>query len=691
MSREKVTVEQRRSLNRAATGVALLTAPAAFVAARGSGYLVATAAALLSVAGFRAAVDHLWKRLIDPPDLFGTTDDAALAEDALARRRMYFWRGKFRLAGAYATYVAAATLFGSQPWTHYAAAPAHWWQHVPWTTLLTLPLLFLVNFGILFGPLMMMGVSQMRGLEPGDADFGVRLDDVRGQAEAKDEIRKIITLWQSGEKFVASGGKRERGVLFLGAPGTGKTMLAKAIATGFNCPIIVMPGSGFAQTFIGMDAVVVRFLARKARKLAAKWGGSCIVFIDEIDAVGMRRAALAGGAYRQNQIPGGMFGGGMGGMALQSLLVVMDGIDNPPFLRRLLTNKLNLWLDALYVVPQRAGRLPLRLPKARPTGNQIYFIGATNVALEALDPALTRAGRMGRHIHFRTPTKRDRLDVFDLYLGRVEHDPALDAEPAREELARITNGYSPAEIEQACSIALTYAHHDGRTGFSRADLLEAMVTLEAGTALGWGYESDDEEFSTAVHEAGHAVCAYLHQKDVVPVRLSILKRGATGGHLQSVETVERFARFRGELYGRLVCTLGAYAAEYVFYGENTQGVGGDLQQASYLAGRMVGSWGMPPVYAADALAKRYQRIGEALVAAALPSDVQLSRTKSRDEAVILGQAFVTAYSTVLHNRGAVEKICAALVREKEIYGDDLTRLLETAGLEAPDSEAWPEL
>ena len=140
-----------------------------------------------------------------------------------------------------------------------------------------------------------MGIQQIKTYEPGDADWGVKLDDVRGQAEAKQEITRVVSLWQSGEEFEKAGGKRERGVLFLGAPGTGKTMLSKAIATSFNCPFVTIPGSGFAQTFIGMDAVIVRFLARKAKKMANKWGGQCIVFIDEIDAVGMRRSSLGTG------------------------------------------------------------------------------------------------------------------------------------------------------------------------------------------------------------------------------------------------------------------------------------------------------------------------------------------------------------------------------------------------------------
>ena len=170
----------------------------------------------------------------------------------------------------------------------------------------------------------------------------------------------------------------------------------------------------------------------------------------------------------QRLYPGFGMGGGGGGMALNQLLIVMDGIDEPPLFRKFVTNRTNTFLDAMFVVPSKIGKLRLRLPPPRPRQEQIYFIGACNVPIEVLDPALTRPGRMGRHIWFRTPTKDDRLDIFDLYLGKVDHEPDLDTDRRRDELARITNGYSPSMIEQCCSMALTIAHSEGRRGSAGA-------------------------------------------------------------------------------------------------------------------------------------------------------------------------------------------------------------------------------
>src|SRR5438132_5907558 len=302
---DSVLMNQWRGLTRAATAVALLTSPAAFLwfhrqVGWGVGWsLLATAGVVI---GFRGFVDLTLRRFIPWPSLFGTDDKRIMEDDVVNRRRAWFWHRLFRYAVYVLVLITVVWIFGSiahgSSWPHAAHSVWHALSALRrtsvWSQLIIVPIFFLANFLIFLGPMMLMGITQIRGYEPGDADWGVKLDDVRGQAEAKEEVRRVVNLWQSGEAFERAGGKRERGLLFLGAPGTGKTMLAKALATGFNSPFVTIPGSGFAQTFIGIDAIIVRYLARKAKKLASKWGGQCIVFIDEIDAVGMRRQALQG-------------------------------------------------------------------------------------------------------------------------------------------------------------------------------------------------------------------------------------------------------------------------------------------------------------------------------------------------------------------------------------------------------------
>jgi hypothetical protein len=301
--------DQWRKLTRAATAVALLTSPALFLwfwQYNGWAWFWSLLATFGVVIFFRGFADLLFRRLIPWPSLFGADSQQLRDEDVMGRRRAWYWRKKLRLVtvfGLIVTSVWIVQLIKGQDATWWGAAGDIFSgigtilsQPTLWIQVVFVFFLFIANFGILMGPMLLMGISQIRGFEPGDAQWGVKLADVRGQVEAKEEVRRVVTLWQSGEAFERAGGKRERGLLFLGAPGTGKTMLAKAIATGFNSPFVSIPGSGFAQTFIGVDAIIVRYLAWKAKRLARKWGGQCIVFIDEIDAVGMRRQALGGGA-----------------------------------------------------------------------------------------------------------------------------------------------------------------------------------------------------------------------------------------------------------------------------------------------------------------------------------------------------------------------------------------------------------
>ncbi len=257
---------QWRVLRRAATVVALISSPAVFVWLHNrQGYTIW--AAVLMTAGavivLRGATDLVFRRFIPWPSLFGAHDARLAEEDVLNRRRAWFWKSFFRWGIVFGG--IAAILWYVNAWSALA-------QIVP--LLIIFPFYFIFNFLIILGPMMWMGISQIHGYEPGDATWGVKLEHVRGQAEAKEEVRRIVDLWQSGEIFEQAGGQRERGLLFLGPPGTGKTMLAKAIATGFNSPIVTIPGSGFAQSFMGLDALMVRYLARKAKRLAAKWEAS---------------------------------------------------------------------------------------------------------------------------------------------------------------------------------------------------------------------------------------------------------------------------------------------------------------------------------------------------------------------------------------------------------------------------------
>jgi cell division protease FtsH len=773
-----------RRLGRAATFVALLTSPALVVFFMRQNHWPLWKALLVTlviVGAFRGLIDLLFRRFIPWPSLFGLESQQHREEDVLARRRAWFWSFWFRLGLIFVTIVTVIWLFQGGTWVDALNSIFHGIGHIfsspgLWIQIVFVFFLFISNFAILMGPLLLMNLAQMRAFEPGDAEWGVKLDDVRGQAEAKEEVRRVVTIWQSGEAFERAGGKRERGLLFLGAPGTGKTMLAKALATGFNSPFVSMPGSGFAATFIGIDAIVVRVLARRAKKLARKWGGQCIVFIDEIDAVGMRRQAVQGQmtaadayAWRDvsdfsfygpwgaqnptgdlivetrrwrerlfeqrspsrwtnpivdrlvNQFPGGVFGGmgGGGQLALNQLLVVMDGIDSPPFMRRVLTNRINTLLDAFYIVPRRVGKVSLRIPRARPRGEQIYFIGATNVPIDRLDPALTRPGRMGRHVQFRTPTKEDRKDVFDLYLAKVAHEPELDTSKRRDEIARITNGYSPAMIDQVCSMALTSAQHEGKISFGWDELVQAMTTLESGTAVNVTYP-EHELRAVAIHEAGHAVTGHVYRPDLESSRLSTRMRGGSLGHHQMFEREERFSRWQHEEMGTLIHVLGAMAAENVFYGENSGGVGGDLQTATDSAAWMVGTAGMRPLRVElngnvpegedpeevrEQIMKRFEKIGRTLMnrtrgSADFHADpiaaILRDPFKNAIAAQILGQAYVIALNLVVENRAAVDAIAVHLAEKRELYGDELVEFLDAQALVTPEldytkEETWPKM
>lgn len=369
-------------------------------------------------------------------------------------------------------------------------------------------------------------------------ELGVTWNDVIGMDEAKQEALEVVKLLIDRAELQRIGGKILRGILMLGPPGCGKTYLAKAIATEAKLPFISMSGSEFVEMFVGVGAGRIRNLFKKARNLAELEGG-CIIFIDEIDAVGAQRAAERG------------FGGQTEtNTTLNQLLVEMDGLKEKDI--------------------------------------NIVIIGATNMPEFFLDAALLRPGRFDRKIYVDKPNLEDREKLFAYYLNKVQYD----ADNVKiDRLARITVGSSPADIANIVREAALITVRNRKSQISMKEIDEARERIALGIKRRVKLR-EEEKLQTAYHEAGHAIVTYLLVPTQDVFKITITPRGQTGGVTWTPEKEEIFVRDKTKLLGEIKTCLGSYAAERLQFGITTAGVDMDFQQALYIAHNMAWRWGM---------------------------------------------------------------------------------------------------
>lgn len=391
---------------------------------------------------------------------------------------------------------------------------------------------------------------------PGET--GATWDDYRGNPEIVENAKRIVILLKGVKEFKEMGGEAIRGLLLCGPPGTGKSYLAQVIANEAQVPFAYASAPSFQNMFFGVGNLKVMSLYKKARKLAKVYG-ACIIFIDEIDAIGMNRQAGGG--------MGGMFGMGGAGL-LNELLLQMDppNIDNSWFAKMLRS-------------------LGLRRKKAeRPA---VLTIGATNLP-DVLDPALLRPGRFDRKLWVDSPDYDGRVDVFQYYLQKVKRDPSLTPERA----ALDTVGYSPAQIKHIVNESVVIAHQRGAQLSNYEDFRAAMETYEWGLKQPLRSMSEDEKRNVAYHEAGHAVAQYLLKPHERVWKVTIIRRGSALGLAATKPIHERYNRSDSEILAEIQVCLAARAVEEEFLGKKLNGVTSDLRQATELAAAYLGLVGM---------------------------------------------------------------------------------------------------
>uniref|UniRef100_UPI003FEE0EC4 ATP-dependent zinc metalloprotease FtsH n=1 Tax=Roseburia sp. TaxID=2049040 RepID=UPI003FEE0EC4 len=442
---------------------------------------------------------------------------------------------------------------------------------------------------------------------------GIKFADVAGEDEAKENLKEIVDYLHKPEKYREIGASMPKGILLVGPPGTGKTMLAKAVAGEAEVPFFSMSGSEFVEMFVGMGASKVRDLFRQAKEKAP-----CIVFIDEIDAIGKKRDGQLGGNDEREQ-------------TLNQLLTEMDGFE----------------------------------------GNTGVIILAATNRPESLDPALTRPGRFDRRVPVELPDLKGREEILKVHAKKIKIADDVDF----AHIARMASGASGAELANIVNEAALRAVRDGRSYATQADMEESIEVVIAGYQKKNAIMTDREKWTVSYHEIGHALVAAKQTNSAPVQKITIIPRtsGALGYTMQ-VEEGNHYLMTKTEIENKIATFTGGRAAEEIVFGEVTTGASNDIEQATKLARAMITRYGMSSDFdmmALETVSNQYLG-GDASLACSSETQTEIDRQVN----TLIKKQHEKAGQILLENREKLEELAKFLYEKETITGEEFMEILQ---------------
>ena len=480
---------------------------------------------------------------------------------------------------------------------------------IPFVIVLALMLFFFRQVQSQNNKAMSFGQAGARETKPDQKDK-ITFANVAGVKEAKQELLEVVEFLKSPDKFAKLGAKIPKGVLLMGSPGTGKTLLARAVAGEADVPFFHISGSEFVEMFVGVGASRVRDLFAKAKK-----GAPCIIFIDEIDAVGRQRGAGLGGSHDERE------------QTLNQILVEMDGFEP------------NLG---------------------------VIVMAATNRP-DVLDPALLRPGRFDRRVVLDPPDIKDREEILKIH---AQGKPLAKGVDVRR-LAERTPGFSGADLANLMNEAAILAARRNRHDITMKELTESIEKVMLGPERRSHMMNEEERRVTAYHEAGHAVVAHLEPHADPVTKVSIISRGRAAGYTIKLPTEDRMMRTRTDYLEDMAVSLGGYAAEKAFFGDLTTGASSDMRHVTDLARSMVTQWGMSELLGPRTYGEREEMVF-------LGRDIHEERNYSENRAEVIDKeidkliqgGLLEAERIMREYRDAIERVAEYLVEHETIERDE---------------------